>query len=67
MRTDRRSALLSGGFLIGSGAPRAAPTWMVQRGVGSLRLGADRGWQKTTVVFAHFFGDEFVQQGVHSQ
>jgi hypothetical protein len=27
---------------------------------GSLRLGADRGCQKTTVVFAHLFGDELV-------
>src|SRR5262249_16325806 len=36
-------------------------------GDGSLRLGADRSWQKATVVLAHFFGHEFVQQGVHSQ
>jgi Tripartite tricarboxylate transporter family receptor len=32
----------------------------------SRRLGADSGWQKTTVVLAHFLGYEFVQQGVHS-
>src|SRR5271154_5301913 len=37
------------------------------RGNGSLRLGADRGRQETTVIFADFLGDEFVQQGVHAQ